>query len=48
MRGCVLTSVEDGDIVPSVIDLFASANWAEREVWDMFAFSQAILTFGVC
>ena len=32
----VLTSVEDGDIVPSVIDLFASANWAEREVWDMF------------
>ena len=32
----VLSSVEDGDIVPSVIDLFASANWAEREVWDMF------------
>ena len=32
----VLTSVGDGDIVPSVIDLFASANWAEREVWDMF------------
>ena len=32
----VLTSVEDGDIVPSAIDLFASANWAEREVWDMF------------
>ena len=32
----VLTSVDDGDIVPSAIDLFASANWAEREVWDMF------------
>ena len=32
----VLTAVEDGDIVPSAIDLFASANWAEREVWDMF------------
>ena len=22
--------------MPSAIDLFASANWAEREVWDMF------------
>ncbi len=32
----VLVGVEDGDIVPSAIDLFASANWAEREVWDMF------------
>ena len=32
----VLVAIEDGDIVPSAIDLFASANWAEREVWDMF------------
>ena len=32
----VLVGIEDGDIVPSAIDLFASANWAEREVWDMF------------
>ena len=32
----VVTNVADGAIVPSVIELFASANWAEREVWDMF------------
>ena len=32
----VLVGIEDGDIVPSALDLFASANWAEREVWDMF------------
>ena len=23
-------------IIPSATDLFASANWAEREIWDMF------------
>ena len=32
----IVTSIADGDIVPSAIDLFASANWVEREVWDMF------------
>ena len=32
----IVTSIADGDVVPSAIDLFASANWAEREVWDMF------------
>ena len=32
----IVTAIADGDVVPSAIDLFASANWAEREVWDMF------------
>ena len=32
----IVTTAADGAIVPSVIELFASANWAEREVWDMF------------
>ena len=32
----IVTSIADGDVVPSAMDLFASANWAEREVWDMF------------
>ena len=32
----IVTTAADGVIVPSAIELFASANWAEREVWDMF------------
>ena len=32
----ITTTAADGAIVPSAIELFASANWAEREVWDMF------------
>ena len=32
----IVTAIADGDVVPSAIDIFASANWAEREVWDMF------------
>ena len=32
----IVTSIADNAIVPSAIDLFASANWAEREAWDMF------------
>ena len=36
MRLRIITSADEGDIVPSVIGLFRSADWAEREVWDMF------------
>ena len=32
----VLVSVPEGEVVPSVLPVFNSANWAEREVWDMF------------
>ena len=32
----VLVAVEDGNVVPSVLPVFNAANWAEREVWDMF------------
>lgn len=32
----VIISVNESDLIPSVVDLFASANWAEREIWDMF------------
>jgi NADH-quinone oxidoreductase subunit C len=27
--------VEDGEPVPTCVDLFPCANWAEREVWDL-------------
>ena len=36
MRFRIITRADEGDIVPSVIGLFRSADWAEREVWDMF------------
>ena len=36
MRLRIITRADEGDIVPSVITLFRSADWAEREVWDMF------------
>ena len=32
----LITSLGEGDIAPSVTALFTSANWAEREIWDMF------------
>lgn len=28
--------VDDGELVPTVIPVWAAANWAEREVWDLF------------
>ena len=28
--------IGDGDVAPSISHLFASAIWAEREIWDMF------------
>jgi len=32
----VKTYVNDGDTVPSVTDMYKSAGWAEREIWDLF------------
>jgi len=32
----VYVCVDEDEVVPSVTELFSSANWAEREVWDMF------------
>jgi len=32
----LVVAVGESDIVPSVVPLYSSANWAEREVWDMF------------
>jgi NADH-quinone oxidoreductase subunit C len=34
VRVCV--AIDEDEVAPSVVDLFSSANWAEREVWDMF------------
>ncbi len=36
MRLRVLMPVNEGEAVPSIVALFKAANWAEREVWDMF------------
>ena len=36
MRVRVVASVVEGQAVPSVTSMFMSANWAEREAWDMF------------
>ena len=35
-RARVKICVNEGQIVPSVTDLFSSALWYEREIWDMF------------
>ncbi|MCE3233410.1 MAG: NADH-quinone oxidoreductase subunit [Rickettsiaceae bacterium] len=35
-RVIVKVNVADGDLVPSVVGVFNSANWLEREVWDMY------------
>ena len=32
----LIIAVDEGDIIQSVVPLFQSANWAEREIWDMF------------
>ena len=36
MRLRVMMSVTEGQAVPSIVGIFKAANWAEREVWDMF------------
>ena len=36
MRLRVVATVGEGQTVPSVTGVFMAANWAEREVWDMF------------
>ena len=36
MRMRLVVAVAAGQAVPSVTGLFMAANWAEREVWDMF------------
>ena len=36
MRLRLLAAVGEGQAVPSVTTVFSAANWAEREVWDMF------------
>ena len=32
----ILCSIDDGQIVPSVTSIYKSAEWPEREVWDMY------------
>jgi len=36
MRMRVLAAVGEGQAVPSITSVYSSANWAEREAWDMF------------
>ena len=36
MRLRLVAAVGEGQAVPSATGVFWSANWAEREVWDMF------------
>jgi NADH-quinone oxidoreductase subunit C len=35
----LIIGVEEDDLVPSLVHLFRSANWFEREVYDMFGLS---------
>ena len=32
----IICSINDGQIVPSVTGIYSSAEWPEREVWDMY------------
>ena len=32
----IVCSIDDGQIVPSVTSIYKSAEWPEREVWDMY------------
>jgi NADH-quinone oxidoreductase subunit C len=35
-RVLVKVNVADGELVPTAVTIFSSANWFEREVWDMY------------
>ncbi len=41
IRARVRVSLEEGQQVPSVTDLYSSALWYEREVWDMYGIAFA-------
>ena len=32
----VLSAITENDTIPSITNIYPSANWAEREIWDMF------------
>jgi len=32
----VMVAVADGDVVPSIVEIYPSATWFEREAWDMY------------
>src|SRR5690606_29383952 len=38
-RIIVKTRLKDGEPLDTLVDVWAGANWAEREVWDMFGVS---------
>ena len=35
-RLMIKTKIGEGDFLPSSVNIFKSANWSEREIWDMF------------
>ncbi len=32
----IKTKIGEGDYLPTSVNIFKSANWSEREIWDMF------------